>query len=158
MIFRETITAALKDRIARDMGFELAAGWEKVPLGQFYFSSDPKVSEIVVERVVGEVLDGILSAHGRIISNAAWTNLFSGIDPTTTPENAAGKMLAAASTSIPKPHSTPFFLGAAAAMRTARRDEVEKPGGRGRSRSAAKKTAGRTTSRRGKKGPAKSES
>ncbi len=157
MIFRATITAALKDRIARDMGFELATGWEKVPLGQFYFSSDPKVSEIVVERVIGETLDAILTAHGRIISSSAWANLFSGIDPTTTSENAAGKMLAAASTSIPKPHSTPFFLGAAAAMQAARRDEVEGRGGRGRSRKAAKKPARRTTSKRGKKNPAKTE-
>jgi hypothetical protein len=112
MILKEEIEAALKDRIGRDMGFQLAKGWDKKPLGEYYFSTDPATSEIVIERVVGEVLNGILSAHSSILSNAAWGNLFAGIDGSTKPEDAIVMMFAAAGTSVPMPHSTPLFLRA----------------------------------------------
>jgi hypothetical protein len=160
MPLRETLTAALKSRIERDRGFTLAPGWEKVLLGQFYPSSDPRVSEAVIETVIGEVLNGILSAHGRIISSAAWADLFSGIDPTTTPESAIGKMLDAAATSIPKPHTTPFFLNVAAEIQAVRRETeaVEERQGRSRSIKAAKKPGGSTASKRRKKDKEESES
>ena len=152
MILKDELTEALKDRIGRDLGSPMVAGWEKVPLGQYYFALDPKVSEIVIERVVGEVLDAVLTAHGQMISSVAWADFFSGIDPTTTPESAIGKMLDAASTAVPKPHSTPFFLRAVPPPVPKVGDE----GGRkGRSRSVSRE--GTPSNKRSKSDSSKSK-
>lgn len=107
MNFVQFLGEALKSRISRDMGPDRfpAAGWDLIPLGTYYFSTDPQTSLIVIHRVVGEVLQHTLAAFGMMILQDAWRRFFESISATTTPAVALERMRDAASTAIPIPHT-----------------------------------------------------
>jgi hypothetical protein len=107
MNFVQFLGEALKSRISRDMGPERfpGAGWDQIPLGTYYFSTDAQTSLIVIHRVVGEVLQHSLAAFGMMILQDAWGRFFKGISATTTPAAALERMRDAAATAIPLPHT-----------------------------------------------------
>jgi hypothetical protein len=107
MNFVQFLAEALKSRISRDMGPARfpGAGWDQIPLGTYYFSSDAQTSLIVIHRVVGEVLQHSLAAFGMMILQDAWRRFFEGISGTTTPVVALDRMRDAAATAIPLPHT-----------------------------------------------------
>jgi hypothetical protein len=125
MSFVQFLAEALKSRISRDMGPERfpGAGWHQIPLGTYYFSTDPQTSLIVIHRVVGEVLQHSLAAFGLTILQDAWGRFFQGISATTTPAVALERMRDAASTAIPLPHTMalgPLAPAVEASIATAR--------------------------------------
>ena len=105
MNFVAFLTNALKSRIQTDMeeGQFPVVGWELVPLGTYYFSTDPQTSVIVIHKVVREVLEGALAVFGLMILDDAWRRLLQGITAATTPAAALDRMRDAASTAIPLP-------------------------------------------------------
>ena len=107
MNFVQFLSEALKSRISRDMGPDRfpPTGWDQIPLGTYYFSTDGQASLIVIHRVVGEVLHHSLAAFGMMILPDAWRRFFESISVSTTPAVAVERMRDAASTAIPLPHT-----------------------------------------------------
>jgi hypothetical protein len=104
MSLGQEFATTLAARIKFDLGPQFPAqGWQDVPLGTLYFSTDLQTGLIVIDKMLGDVISRVLKLHGLMITDTAWRSFLSGIKQETTPKQAIQLMLIAAATARPIP-------------------------------------------------------